>query len=155
MMKEYIKRIFIVFLGSIFFFCKIPFMYYGLFNAAYFLKEKEYYSDSSNFITSEAIITNIIYSEDSSIILWLSEIDTIYPDNTFIINEQNAVILMDSGFATKVHIGDKIIFTSAPGCYTNGYMMPIVALSIKDEQLLNFDEGYENFIEQYYLFFEK
>ena len=36
---------------------------------------------------------------------------------------------------------------TAPKCFGDGYVMPIVAVSVDGEVLLEFEEGFENFLE--------
>ncbi|MGN1155741.1 MAG: hypothetical protein ACI4TK_06155 [Agathobacter sp.] len=114
------------------------------------LHEKEYYSDLSNFITEEAVVDNIIYDEErENIVLWLSEIDASYQTGDFMIKGANVSIVIENGIFDKIKIGDKIMYTSAPGYFGDGYFMPIIGLSIGEEEILSFEEGYENLMKSY------
>ena len=119
-----------------------------LLNGGLKLREKAYYMDESNYITEEAIVDNVIYRSDS-IIFWLSEIDDAYSDSNFIIKGENAEVLLQNGIAEKIEIGDKILFTSAPRYFGDGYFMHIVSLSAGEECLLPFEDGYRNLIASY------
>jgi len=133
-----------------FFILNIPLIYLGASDFIYTVHEKEYYSDSSNFITDNAIVDNIIYNkQDNYIVLWLSEIDESYQDNNFIVRAENAGILSENGFHKKVKTGDKITYISEPGYFGDGYMMPIVSISVNGEELLSFSEGYKNLMDTY------
>ena len=115
------------------------------------LREKKYYADTSNYITGEAIVNNIILYEDGGeqIIFWLGEIDDSYQCSDFIVEGENVSLLFERGIMDKVKIGDRITFTSAPRYFGNGDFMPIVALSINGEELLSFEEGYSGLIDLY------
>ena len=114
------------------------------------LREKEYYADTSNFITGEGIVDNIIYDEEQKdIVLWLSEIDDAYQCSDFIIEGENYSIVLENGILDKIKVGDKITFTSATRYFGNGDFMPLVAISIGDEEILSFEEGHKNLMNLY------
>lgn len=46
----------------------------------------------------------------------------------------------------QIKIGDTIQFVTAPKYFGDGYVMPIVAISVDGEVLLEFEEGYANFL---------
>ena len=116
----------------------------------YQVREKEYYSDENNYITEEAVVDNIIFDEDNnSIYFWLSQIDEAYQDSTFKIEGKNVNVLIDNKIFEKVEIGSEFTYTSAPHYFVDGYCMPIVAISYNGEELLSFEEGYENLMKLY------
>ena len=132
-------------------FINFPLILFGISEVCYTAQEKQYYSDSSNFITDKALVKNIIFhEEDGYIVLWLSEIDESYQVGNFVIEGKNASILLNNGFLEKVKIGDEITFISAPGYFGDGYMMPIVSISFAGETLLSFSEGYKNLMDTYF-----
>ena len=49
----------------------------------------------------------------------------------------------------KIEPNSVVEFTSAPAFFGNGYLMPIVQLSVNGEILLSFEEGYANLLELY------
>ena len=109
------------------------------------LHEREYYSDESNFISGTAVVENIIYhQEDGEIILWLGERDEAYVTGAFILRGENASVAIENGIFEKIAIGDTITFISAPRIFYNGYFFPIVSLSIGDDLILSYEEGYAN-----------
>ena len=114
------------------------------------LHEKKYYSDMDNYITEEAIVDNIIYDEEQEyIVIWLSEIDEEYQCSEFIIEGKSIEIVLENEVVDKIKIGDKIKYTSAPKFFGNGDFMPIVEISIDGDEILSFEEGYENLISSY------
>lgn len=118
----------------------------GCYNA----REKAYYANSDNFITDTATVEKLEYNPNEGyLILWLTDINEVYSDSTFVVRGDNAAVLIENGVLDKVGVGDKITYISAPGCYSNGYMFPIVGLSVNGEELLSFDTGHENLMEEY------
>lgn len=114
------------------------------------IHEKEYYADIDNFITEEAVVDNVIYNEgEEYIVLWLSEIDEAYQCSDFIIEGNNAALVLQNGFLGKIKIGDVITYTSAPRIFGNGDFMPIIGISVSEEELLNVDDGYRNLMDLY------
>ena len=114
------------------------------------IREKKYYSDINNFITEEAVVDNIIYNEEQRyIVFWLAEIDPSYQATAFIIRSENATLVLERGILGKIRIGDTITFTSAPGCYSNGYFMPIISISVAGEVILDINEGHQNLMNSY------
>ena len=113
-------------------------------------REEKYYADKSNFITGEAIVENIIYDEeDNEIILWLHEIDEAYQTGNFKIKGENTQLVLERGILEKLKIGDVITFTSAPRFFYDGYFMPVVAITVSGEDLLDFEEGHKNLMQLY------
>lgn len=114
------------------------------------MHEKEYYADINNFITEEAIVDNIIHNEEEEyIVFWLSEIDEAYASSDFIIEGNNADLVLQNGILDKIEIGDVITYTSAPRILGNGDFMPIIQISVSGEELLNLDDGYKNLMSLY------
>ena len=84
------------------------------------MHEKKYYEDINNFITDEAVVDNVIYNEEEGyIVLWLSEIDEAYQCSDFIIEGNNAALVLQNGILDKIKIGDVITYTSAPRIFGN------------------------------------
>ena len=112
--------------------------------------EKEYYMDVNNYITEEAVVDTITYDKKLEYIgIRLSEISDAYQGERFIIEGENLDIVLANGILEKIEPNSVIEFTSAPAFFGNGYLMPIVQLSINGETLLSFEEGYANLLERY------
>ena len=125
-------------------------MFYFIISSIYNYQEKTYYLDKDNYITEDAIVDNLIYDKEGNcLVFWLSEIDEAYESSDFIIKGRNLSVVLEKGVVEKIDVGSKITYTSAPGYFGNGYFMPIVAISVAGEELLSFDEGYENLIKSY------
>ena len=112
--------------------------------------EKEYYMDINNYITEEAVVDTITYDKKLEYIgIRLSDISDAYQGERFIIEGENLDIVLSNGILEKIEPNSVIEFTSAPAFFGNGYLMPIVQLSINGETLLSFEEGYANLLERY------
>ena len=112
--------------------------------------EKEYYMDINNYITEEAVVDTITYDKKLEYIgIRLSDISDAYQGERFIIEGENLDVVLSNGILEKIEPNSVIEFTSAPAFFGNGYLMPIVQLSIDGEILLSFEEGYANLLELY------
>ncbi|MBR4077780.1 MAG: hypothetical protein IKK17_04145 [Oscillospiraceae bacterium] len=112
--------------------------------------EKEYYMDVNNYITEEAVVDTITYDKKIEYIgIRLSEISDVYQGERFIIEGENLDIVLANGILEKIEPNSVIEFTSAPAFFGNGYLMPIVQLSVNGETLLSFEEGYANLLKLY------
>lgn len=114
---------------------------------------KDYYSEKDNYITATGTVNHIAYS-DKKDILYYGFSDVTYQSNTtyhfeyygFKIVGENLRIVHEQNIDEKVKMGDKITFIAAPRYFYDGYSIPIVAISIDDECILEFNEGVDNLL---------
>ncbi len=100
----------------------------------------EYYSDDSNYINLNGIIVSIDTSE------W--EIDITTEDSNFTgegYEKFDVMLYMD--FIDEMKIGDEISFVTAPMCFYNGHISPIVALEKNGKTYLTFEDGKECYLQ--------
>ena len=72
-----------------------------------------------------------------------------YPDCDYIITSDNFVIVSENRFNERVNIGTKVVVRTFPK-YTESFdLIPIVAISVDDEVLLDEEKGYENFLKMF------
>lgn len=110
----------------------------------------KYYSEKDNYIEVTGIISDISYNEDSSAIyLSFSELDPKLDDVCFKIAGKNLQIVQNNGIDEKIKVGDTLDFVTAPKYFGDGYVMPIAAVSLGDEEILEFEEGFNNLQELY------
>ena len=108
-------------------------------------KKQEYYSQKSNYINAAGTVTHISYNEDNTALyLGFSELTPQFDDNSFKIVGDNLLIVQERGIDQKIQIGVQVDFITAPKYFGDGYVMPIVAISVKDEKILGFEEGFDN-----------
>lgn len=111
------------------------------------VKQIEYYSQKENYISTSGTVTHMSYNKDSTALyLEFDELSHTFDDSCFKIVGENLKIVQANGIDYKINLGDRIDFITAPRYFGDGYVMPIVAVSINGESLLDFDEGYENLI---------
>lgn len=111
-------------------------------------REYDYYSDKENFISVTAEIYNISFYDENTYLGFLN-LPSEFSDDHFKICAENWEIIKQNGGEDVIEIGAEITFITAPRYFGDGYVMPIVAVSIGEEILLDFDVGYENFMKKY------
>ena len=115
--------------------------------SCYSSEEYLYYSQRENYIEVEGTVSYIKYNEDSTALyIGFSKLSTALDDSCFKIVGDNLKIVKDNNIDDKLTEGEKISFVTAPKYFGDGYVMPIVSLTINGEILLEFDEGYTNFL---------
>jgi hypothetical protein len=108
-------------------------------------KMKSYYSEKNNYVNATGIVTHIAYSEDGSALYFgISDLNPKFDDISFKIVGENLLIAQQNGIDEKVEMGDEVDFITAPRYFGDGYVMPIVGISVEGEELLGFEEGYVN-----------
>lgn len=120
---------------------------FSIFFACGFLdNQKGYYSNKENYINVTGIITNVKYNDTLDIMyITLSDISPKLDDCCFKIVGENLKIVQKNGVDDKLELGKNIDFVTAPKYFGDGYVMPIVSLSVDGEELLSFEDGYSNF----------
>lgn len=110
-------------------------------------KMKDYYSQKSNYVTATGTVTHISYNEDkSALYLGFSELEPMFDDNSFKIVGENLMIARQNGIDEKLEIGERVTFVTAPRYFGDGYVMPIVEITVSEEELLSFEDEFANFV---------
>lgn len=113
-------------------------------------KELEYYSEKNNFISVTAEICYVKYDTENSVLyLAFSNLPEEFSDDHFKIIHKNLEIIKKNNGEKAFEIGNEITFITAPRYFGDGYIMPIISVSVGEEVLLEFEEGYKNFMEIY------
>lgn len=108
----------------------------------------EYYSKREHYISVTGTVSHVKYNEDSTALyVGFSELSPVLDDTCFKIVGDNLEIVQTNQIDDKLKIGEEIIFITAPRYFGDGYVMPIVAISVNGENLLEFEEGYENLLD--------
>jgi len=108
----------------------------------------EYYSQKENYISVTGTISSIKYNEDATALyIDFSELSPVLDDTCFKIAGENLEIVKANRIDDKLKIGERITFITAPKYFGDGYVMPIVAISISGGNLLDFEEGYKNLLD--------
>ena len=80
-------------------------------------------------------------------ILGFSELSPTMDDVSFKLVGANREIVLQRGILQKIQLGTTVSFMTAPRYFGDGYIMPSVEISVDGEELLSFEEGYENLLE--------
>ena len=114
---------------------------------SYTMKKKVYYSQEDNYVNAMGTVTRIYYNDDYTAPSFVfTELTPRFDGPTFKIVGDNLSIVEDRGINQKIKVGDRVEFITAPRYFGDGYVMPIVAISINGEELLTFDEGFPNLL---------
>ena len=108
----------------------------------------EYYSQKENYTSVTGTVSSIKYNEDATALyIDISELSPVLDDTCFKIAGENLEIVKANKIDDKLKTGERITFVTAPKYFGDGYVMPIVAISINGENLLDFEEGYKNLLD--------
>ena len=106
-----------------------------------------YYRDKDNYVNATGVVSHMKYSEEGTALYFgFDNLSPKFDDNAFKIEGDNLKVVQDNGIDEKIKIGDEVSFMSAPKYFGDGYIMPIMAISIGDDVLLEFEQGYENYM---------
>ncbi len=109
---------------------------------------REYYSQRVNYVSATGTVSHYKYGEDNeTLYLAFDDISPTFSDNNFKIVGRNLLIVQENGIDQKIKMGDTVEFITAPKYFGDGYVMPIVSISVDGETLLEFDDGYNNLME--------
>lgn len=118
------------------------------------LCKKNYYSARESYIRVQGIVSEIKYDESQTTLSLFFEKTTPELDETcFKIVGYNMDLVREKGIDQKLSIGDYVVFFTALKYESVGDLMPIVALSIEDDELLSFEAGVSNLI--HYMYYSK
>ena len=104
---------------------------------------RNYYSDKDNYVVATGEVTHIKYY-NGALYLGFSNLEPYMSDNSFKIVGENLVTVRNNGIDNKLKMGDHIEFVTAPKYFGDGYVMPIVEITVNGEKLLEFEEGFVN-----------
>lgn len=120
----------------------------GLLTSCLSIRYRIYYPVKDNYIEVSGVVLYMEYSDDHTVLyIAFSDMDRKLDDRTFEIVGENLRIVEKNGIDDKIKIGDRVTFVTAPKYFGDGYVMPIVAISANGESLLDFDEGFKNFMD--------
>ena len=121
---------------------------FSLLCSCYSSQKIEYYSQKENYINVTGTVSHIKYNEDTTALyIGLSEMSPVLDDTCFKIVGRSLEIVKANKIDDKLKIGKTITIITAPKYFGDGYVMPIVAISINGEDLLDFEEGYNSLLD--------
>ena len=114
-------------------------------SSCYIHRMQNYYSEKENYITVTGTVSHMEYNNDKTKLYFsFTDLDYKFPENDFKLFGENLSVALKNGIDEKVTIGTQVTFTTAPRYFYDYYNMPIVAFSVNEESLLDFEEGYSN-----------
>ena len=120
----------------------------GLLTSCISIRYRIYYPVKDNYIEVSGVVIYMKYNKDhTELHIAFSDMDRKLDDRSFEIVGENLRIVEKNGIDDKIKIGDRVTFVTAPKYFGDGYVMPIVAISANGESLLDFDEGFKNFMD--------
>ena len=104
--------------------------------------------NANRFVSVTGTVSHVKYKEDSTALyIAFSEISPVLDDKNFKIVGENLEIVKTNKIGDKLKIGEQMTFITAPRYFGDGYVMPIVAISINGETLLDFEVGHKNLLD--------
>ena len=120
----------------------------GLLTSCLSIRYRIYYPVKDNYIEVSGVVIHMKYNKDhTELHIAFSDMDRKLDDRSFEIVGENLRTVEKNGIDDKIKIGDRVTFVTAPKYFGDGYVMPIVAISANGESLLDFDEGFKNFMD--------
>ena len=109
-------------------------------------KKVDYYLNQNNYIEVSGTITHIFFDEDKeALYLGFSELSKKLDDTSFkIVGDSYSVVV---AYKETIQLGKTATFVTAPKYFGDGYVMPIVSLTIDDNEILSYETGFSNFID--------
>lgn len=106
----------------------------------------KYYSNIENYVEATGIISYVNFDEENkTLYLGFEDLSEKFDDNCFKITGSNYFVVVEH--RELFQVGKKTFFITAPKYYGNGYVMPIVSITIDDCCLLEYEIGFTNFID--------
>ena len=107
------------------------------------------YRDVEDYVTATGTVTHIADSDEWGLFLGIEDTTVTFSDVNFVFKGENRRIVLEKGILEKLQIGDRVEFTVDPWYAGDGYSMPIVAVCVDGEWMLEFEEGYQNLQDHY------
>ena len=114
----------------------------------YTTKLVKYYSQKENYISVNGTVSYIKYNDNNSeLYIGFSELNTKLDDHCFKIVGDNLKIVQSNHIDDRLVLGKQVSFVTAPKYFGDGYVMPIVSITIDEDNLLEFEDGYHNLLD--------
>ena len=109
----------------------------------------DYYSDTANYVTASGTVRHVSRDDDNEVVyLEFSELSPSFSDSCFKISGENYELIKENGLFEVLNIGQQVTFKTAPKYFGDGYIMPIVSITIGNNTYLDFEEGTSNYVKE-------
>ena len=106
--------------------------------------DTRYYADQSNYVTVTGTVSHIAYDEEeTALYIGIEECPEGFSDTTFKLTGDGLTIAQERGIDELLQVGGEITFTAAPRYFGDGYVVPLAAISVGEQCLLEFEQGYD------------
>lgn len=110
-------------------------------------KKIDYYSSEKNYVEVTGIINHVVFDEEQQILyLGFSDLSKELDDDCFKI-VGNSYYIVSNTDKDLIQIGKTATFVTAPKYFGDGYVMPIVSLTIDDITILKYDVGLSGYLD--------
>lgn len=105
-----------------------------------------YYSNEQNYVKITGTINHIVFDEEQEVLyLGFTNLSKETDDNCFkVVGDSYSVVVANKDF---IQSGKTATFVTAPKYYGNGYVIPIVSLTIDDNNILEYEVGFWNLLQ--------
>ena len=107
-----------------------------------------HYREAGDFVTATGTVNHIADSE-YGLFLGIEDATAVFSDTAFVLRGKNREIVLEKGILEMLQPGDQVTFTTHSWYPGDGYSMPIVAICVDGQWLLEFEEGHQNLLEYY------
>ncbi len=108
-----------------------------------------YYVQRENYISVKGVVYYVTYSDDNTKVYFgISNSTHPLSSSYYVILSSNLQVARNNGFDEKVKVGSEVVLT-VPANYYEGHTLPVAALVVNGETLLDFEEGFQN-MQQFY-----
>ena len=115
------------------------------------VREYNYYKDPTQFVELTAEV-DYIHWDTNRLTIGMTDIPEGFSERTFKIEGEAYDAVLESGLKEQLTLGQRITFMSAPRYFGNGYVMPIVEISVDGVEYLSFEDGYPYLLNEYNFF---
>jgi len=109
-------------------------------------KKMNYYSNEKNYVEVTGTINHIVFDEKQEILyLGFSNLSKKLDDDCFkIVGDSYSLVVASK---ESIQIGKTATFVTAPKYFGDGYVMPIVSLTIDDNVILQYEIGFSDYLD--------
>ena len=106
----------------------------------------KYYSDEQNYIEITGIIDHVVFDDEQKILyLGFLNLSQKLDDDCFkVVGDAYSIVVANK---EHIEIGATATFVTAPKYYGDGYVMPIVSLSVAGRDVLGDDDGFSSLVD--------
>ncbi len=106
----------------------------------------KYYSNEQNYIEITGTIDHVVFDDEQKVLyLGFSSLSQKTDDDCFkVVGDAYSIVMANKEY---IQIGVTATFVTAPKYYGDGYVMPIVSLSVDGRNILAYEDGFSSLLE--------